>query len=79
MGGFEPPSSPAPKAGGVTSPQHPVIVIPEGLEPPPRGPKPRVLPLDQWIIYGFQYFKELYFCWDGRIRTYNLRINSPPL
>jgi hypothetical protein len=33
-----------------------LIVVPGGLEPPPRGPKPRVLPLDERTIYRSQYW-----------------------
>ena len=41
---------PGPKPGDLPTDLHPVIVAPEGFEPPHCGPKPHVLPLDERAI-----------------------------
>lgn len=40
-------------------------VVPEGFEPPHRGSKPRVLPLDERTICDLQYVKELCLLLDN--------------
>ena len=59
MAGLEPANLLVPNQADYQLSHTPIIVTPEGFEPPLTGPKPVVLPLDEGAICGIQYVKEL--------------------